>query len=221
MPHASCLAAPAAPLDLGRNLTYVRMHRLPDDAAILAVAWNAPALIVDLRHPAGDPAHALPADLPSRPRTAPLFVLAGPDTPLDLLATLRDRAPALITVGLAGPGLTPDIALPVNPEADRRAYDALDAGASVDSLISENIAKHRFDEAALARDHNNGAAEGGGPGSDGEGQKANRPAAAPPPATSEVRPAPAAPEVQLKDAVLQRAVQLHRALLAFGKLPPR
>lgn len=209
----------AAPLDLERNLTYVRLHRLPEDAAVLTAAWHAPALVVDLRHVAGDPAQAIPAELPPRPRSAPLVALIGPDTASVLLALIREHAPALITIGLAAPGLTPDIVLPVSPEADRRAYDALDAGASVESLISEKIAKPRFDEAALAHEHtaDTAADEGARPAAGGPSDFP--PAAGPPPATPAVPPA-GAPEATPRDAVLQRAVQLHRALLALGKLPP-
>jgi hypothetical protein len=223
MPHAPCLAAPSAPQDLGRGLTYARLQQLPDDDAMLATVWKAPALIIDLRHPDGAMGQTIPADLPSRSRTAPLFILVGPDTSADLLAALRDHAPALITIGLAAPGLTPDLALPLSPEADHRAYDALAAGASAESLISENLTKHRFDEAALARDRDNGAAEDEEPGPNGADQSIPAPAAgpppAPPPAPAGVHPTTAAPERPLKDIVLQRAVQLHRALLALGKLP--
>ena len=146
-------------------------------------------------------------------------MLVGPGTPTDLLAALRDHAPALITLGLAAPGLTPDITLSVNPEADSRAYAALEAGAPIESLISENTYKHRFDEAALARDRDSGAAEDEGPRSNGGVPNAALPAAEPPPVSAEVRPSTAAPVVPLKDTVLERAVQLHRALLALGKLP--
>ena len=219
----SILNLPASPpsaatlADLGRGLTYVRLQRLPDDAAQLTAVWKAPELIIDLRHPTGAAAHALPADLPSRPRTAPLFLLVGPGTPTDLLAALRDHAPALITIGLAAPGLTPDITLSVNPEADARAYAALEAGAPIESLISENSTKHRFDEAALARDRDSGETEDEGPKSKVEGREDVPPitAAAPAPVAAKS----AAPEKPLKDTVLERAVQLHRALLALGKLP--
>jgi len=209
----------AAPQDLGRGLTYVRLQHLPDDDALLTTVWNAPALVIDLRHPAGAPEHAIPADLPSRSRTAPLFILVGPDTPVDLLAALRDHAPALVTIGLAAPGLTPDIALSVNPEADGRAYAALEAGAPVKSLISENFTKHRFDEAALARDRDSGETEDESPKSKVEHREDVPPTTAAEPAQAGVHATPAAPEKPLKDTVLERAVQLHRALLALGKLP--
>lgn len=216
----SVLNLPASPpVDLGQKLTYVRLHRLPDDAPILAAAWSQPALIVDLRYPAGNAAPFLPVDLPTRPGSAPLFVLVGPATPIDALAALRDRAPALITLGPATPGRPPDIALAVTPEADRHGYDALDSGTSIESLLSEKIAKTRFDEAALAHEHIRGAEREEGTGSNGEAPTDAPPAGVMPPAPPAASPAPAAIPAEPKDAVLQRAVQLHRALLALGKLP--
>lgn len=207
----SVLDLPAsAPVDLGQRLTYIRLHRLPDDATILAAAWSLPALVVDLRYSTGNTAPSLSADLPARPRAAPLFVLVGPATPSEALAALRERVPALITLGLAAPGQVPDITLAVAPEADRRAYEALDSGASIDSLLGEKIAKTRFDEAALAHEHTGEAVTEARSGSNGAVPADAPPAGVPPPAATPAEP---------KDAVLQRAVQLHRALLALGKLP--
>lgn len=219
-PCPSCLAAPVASVDLGQNLTYVRVHRLPDDDALVATAWKAAALIIDLRHVSGDPVASFSADLAARPALNPLFVLTGPETPSGLIATFRRRAPALITIGLSGPGNAPGLAIAVSPEIDRQAYDAVEAGKSVESLISEQVAKPRFDEAALARDHTSAVA-----GDDGDQSRTDEPKAVPPPDHSPApaagaTPSPAATEVPPKDAVLQRAVQLHRALLALGKLPP-
>ena len=209
----------SAPVDLGQKLTYVRLHRLPDDATILAAAWSRPALVVDLRYSTGGAAHFLSADSPARPGSAPLFVLVGPATPPEALAALRERGPALITLGLAAPGQTPDIPLAVAPEADRRAYDSLDSGASVDSLLSESISKTRFDEAALAQERAGEAAKEAKAGPQVGAPAAAPPAGVTPPATPAASAPPAATPAEPKDAVLQRAVQLHRALLALGKLP--
>jgi hypothetical protein len=209
----------AAPVDLGQKLTYVRLHRLPDDVTILATAWSQPALVVDLRYSTGETAHSLSADLPARPRSAPLFVLIGPATPPDALAALRERVPSLITLGLAAPGQVPDITLAVAPEADRRAYEAFDSGASIDSLLGEKIARTRFDEAALAHERTGGTAAEARPGSTGAAPADAPPPGVTPPATPTANPPPATTPAEPKDAVLQRAVQLHRALLALGKLP--
>lgn len=190
----------AAPLDLGQNLTYVRLHGRSDDVPALAAAWSKPALVVDLRYPTADAARCLPGDLPARPLPAPLFVLVGPATPAPALDALRQRAPALITLGLPAPGLTPDIVLAVKPEDDRRAYEALDSGASIASLIEEKHATQRFDEASLLHER-------------AQGPGAANTAAADAPAAAAAQPA------EPQDVVLQRAVQLHRTLLALGKLP--
>jgi len=219
--HPPCAAAPAAPLDLGRNLAYVRLHRLPEDLPALAAAWSRPALVVDLRYPAGDAATGFDDALPVRPGPAPLFVLVGPATPVDALASLRARAPALITLGLAAPGLAPDIAPPVKPEDDRRAYDALETGASVDSLVNDETAGKRFDEAALVaeKDRDPGDGDEDGPLGPPRGGRTPSPPLATATAAQGAAPAAAAPAGP-KDVVLQRAVHLHRALLALGKLPP-
>ena len=190
---------------------------------MLTAAWSEPALIVDLRYSAGNAAPLLPADLPSRPRSAPLFALIGPGTPAEALAALRDRAPALITLGPAAPGSAPDLALAVTLEADRRAYDALDSGTSVDSLLSEKITKTRFDEAALAHEHTRGSAKDESPVST-DPVPANPPSTGDaPPANSAATPPPAATPAEPKDLVLQRAVQLPRACLftVFAHARPR
>ncbi len=216
-------AAAAAPLDLGQGLAYVRLHRLPDDLAVLKAAWTAPALIVDARYPAGGAPEA-GLDLPPRPRTAPLFVLVGADAPAGLLAVLRRSASAVITLGVAKPGLVPDIALDVKPELDRRAYDALGAGVPLDSLIGETIIPARFNEAALAREHENGGPEDSDQVAESGVRSDVAPdGAAPAPPGSAAAGAAAKPAEPppLKDVVLERAVQLHRALRALGLLPPR
>jgi hypothetical protein len=202
-----------APVDLGDHLIYMRLHGRPDDVAALAAAWRKPALIVDLRYPAAGAAQFLPADIiPSRPRSAPLFVLVGPGTSAHALAALRERAPALITLGLPAPGLAPDIGLTVKPEDDRRAYEALDSGTPVGTLLSEHLTKQRFDEAALMHERAQGPDRTGAPADD--------PAPAAPKASpAQDHPAADAPPAEPKDVVLQRAVQLYRALLVLGKLP--
>ena len=217
--RASCVAAPSGPVDLGQNLTYLRIRRLPDDLAALNAAWGKPALILDLRHTLSEGGKNLDDTLPVRPSPAPLFVLVGPDTPADVFAALRKRTPALITLGLPAPGLTPDIALAVRAEDDRRAYDALDAGGSIESLISEKFTGKRFDEAALVHERARDGGEAAGTPADANASPDTRTQVASPANPAEVHAAPIAPQADPKDVVLQRAVQLHRALLALGKLP--
>ena len=80
-------------------------------------------------------------------------------------------------------------------EEERRAYDALEAGASVNSLLADNPNKVRNDEASLSKDR---LAEASADAADNalSGKRA------PPPI----------------DATLQRAVHLHRALAALKKI---
>lgn len=216
VPFAILSLSAAAPLDLGKNLTYLRLHGRPDDVTSLTSVWSRPALIVDLRYPAADAARYIPADLPARPGPAPLFVLISPATPSNALTALRVHAPALITLGLSAPGLTPDIAIATKPENDRHAFDALDSGTSVDSLLSDAIVKPRFDEAALL--HDRAQSPGGATVAPaGNATTASTPTTPDHPAAT----APAAPTTtpEAKDAVLLRAVQLDRTLRALGKLP--
>ena len=244
------LAAPAAPLDLGQGLSYVRLRHGPDDSALLKAAWPAPALVVDLRYPKGDPIRVFAIDLPARPPTSALFVLIGPGTSEDAVRTLRALAPNLVTLGSAGPGLAPDVALAVKPEVDRRAYDALDAGTPLETLISEKHSEPRFNEAALAREHENsdtdeadGEADSGSQDDSAPDAKPAAPTPPPPPSAAppalptplppaapgaaptgqpaNAAPAPMPAPPPLKDEVLERAVQLHRTLLALGMLSGR
>ena len=206
----------AAPIDLGQGLTYVRLHRLPEDLPALESAWSAQALVVDIRYPAG---HLDPAGSPrltARPRAHPLFVLVGPSTPAALVEELRKAAPALVTLGLAGPGAGTDIVLDVTPADDRRGYDALDAGKPVDALVGEKERGPRFDEAVLAREHENADARDAGPPEPPAAQPAG-----PPAAQGAAAPAATAAEPAIRDLVLERAIQLHRTLLALGMIRPR
>jgi len=107
--------------------------------------------------------------------------------------------PDLVVLGPAARNFEPDISLAVAPAVERRAYDALENGASADSLITEPVEKARNDEERLDRDRLADSAppdQGVEPG----------------------QPAPAREPPPLIDPVLQRAVQLHRALLALKRL---
>ena len=217
--------AAAAPLDLGQDLTYVRLHGRPEEIPTLKAGWGRPSLIIDLRYAAADAPQILPADLPERPASAPLFVLVGPGTPPAALTALRHCAPALITLGLTAPGLTPDIVLAVKPEDDRRAYDAFDSGTSAASLLDDTLAKPRFDEVALLRERAQGTGAAGTPaaaaaGSGGPSEQPATASEAESPAKAAHPAAPAPPPAEPKDGVWQRALQLHRTLHALGRLPP-
>jgi hypothetical protein len=196
--------AAAAPLvrDLGQGLLYYRAHHLPGDLPAAGPGARV-ACVLDLRFADGDP--AAPAALAAwigfnaTPRT-PVLVLANPATSSALLGPLaRLDDGGLIVVGPAEAGFHPDIAVNTSPSADRQAYEALDHGTPLAALLSDHPEKPRMDEAELAREHlpDSALAEAG------PDRKAE-----PAPAQS---PAP--------DRVLQRAVQIHRGLVALKQIP--
>ena len=182
--------------DLGQGLSYYRVHELPSDLPSPPSGRPGPC-VLDLRfaksNETGASAMMAWVRFNVSPRT-PIFVLENAATSPSLLASLPGNGPpGLIVLAPASAGLGPDIAVRVAADADQRAYDALEKGAPVQSLLSDNPAKPRVDEEYLEREHL----------SDSEAPEA-----------SENRPSPPSP---LVDAVLQRAVQLHRGLLALKK----
>ncbi len=209
----------AAPVtrDLGAGLAYSRVHLLPAD---LPLPPDQPApLVLDLRYAATDRAgiDAFDAWLKFRARPGtPVFVLANAETARGLrqvLAAHRNN-PSLIVIGPAGDGFSPDISIAVGHDAERRAYDALEAGASIAALTVENAGKPRRDEASIAHEHANpSASDAGDPEADDPNMVDDTDTtAAPAPAA---KPAPPALPI---DRALQRAVQLHRALAALKRI---
>ena len=200
------LAAPVT-RDLGQGLLYQRVHQLPGDLPTDENERRHPC-VLDLRYVGSDAdsATALAAWLKFHATArAPVFVLANADTGSGIRTVLASRTPgtSIILVGAATNDFKPDIALKISPEAERRAYDAFEHGATADSLITENPDKPRNDEAKLAKDRQPEIAAGPGEDLAASSTDTVAPPKSPPP---------------LMDAVLQRAVQLHRALLALKKL---
>lgn len=192
-------AAPAAPLqrDLGLGLHYLRVQQLPQD--LPAAGGPKGPTVLDLRYVRADPAGqaALQAWLRFNASLhTPVFVLANRETTPGLVGTFPGPGaiPGLIVVGPDHREFHPDVAVAVPPAEERRAYDALAEGLPVNSLVVETPEKARNDEARLAREHLPDAAADDAP-----------------------TPTPTRPP-QLIDAALQRAVQLHRALLALRRL---
>lgn len=191
-------AAPR-PRDLGDHLVYHRIHTLPADLPA-AQAARPQAYVIDLRYAHSDAAGATALQAWIRfhatPRT-PVFVLVNAATEPALLPPLaaRGAGPNVIVLGAAHGNFTPDIAIEISAENERLAYDALENGAELAALLSENTDKVRNDEARLAHDHSPDGAEH--------------------PAASAARNHPPAPPI---DAALQRAVHLHRALRALKKI---
>lgn len=194
--------AAAAPVehDLGAGLVYVRVHRLPADLPE-PPAGRVPPCIIDLRYVVADEAEAaaFAAWLKFRaaPKT-PVFVLANADTAAPLRQALagRERGVGLMVIGPESEQLRPDVAVKTSASAERRAYDALEKGVPLAALLADHPNKVRNDEASLLR------------------ESQARPLPEEPADTgSGERPEPAP-----VDATLQRALHLHRALVALKKL---
>jgi len=189
---ALAVARADGPADLGEGLAYVRLKALPAD---LPPAPRAGPLVADLRFlPAtAEQAAAFGAWLGFQARPGvPLLLVANRETGEELRRVLAGpRPPAVVLIGVPGPGFTPDLEVTAAPEADRQAYAALDAGSALASLLADHPGKARQDELSLRLG----------------GETARPPAPG-------VEPAPTEPVV---DAALQRAVHLHRAHRALRR----
>ena len=203
-----CFAAPA-PLarDLGHGLAYHRVHALPAD--LPAMSAKPGPLVLDLRYALGDDAAAavLGAWLKTHcTAKTPVFVLVNGKTAPALLAYFAaiETPAGLITLGPISPGFEPDIALKLVPAAERVAYDALEHGTPLDSLLTDSSVKTRHDEASITQERT------GAPGEPTIGD--------PDGAYAEITPPSPAIPPPVIDYALLRAVHLHRALLALRKL---
>lgn len=198
----------AAPVDLGQGLGYLRVHSLNADAKAVAEALGSGhALVLDLRGAIADKldAKSLRDALALRSGKEPLFVLVGPLTPPDLGDALAATPDQLVTLGVREAVPAPQIVVRQTAATDSRAYEALESGLPLADLISGRIEKERYDEASLMHDFRNGNTEAQPP------LPPDPTAAAPAP--KDEKKAEKAPV--LIDRVLQRAVHLHRALLAL------
>lgn len=198
--------AEGAAIDLGEGLSYLRLVRVDGPAAF----GIAGPVVLDLRRAVvTDEAAAESFAAPLRTPGPLRFILVNQQTDPALLARLESRAPSVLLLGAgpARPGL--DLALPITSEEDLRAYDAHDQGADLSRLIQPPVRKTRRDEAAIVRSRANGAS-----GQAGEGRKVAGDEEDPPAEGTNGEP----PEPLLVDAVLQRAVHLHRGLKALGRL---
>jgi len=207
---ATALAAPSARLerDLGLGLGYCRVHTLPADLP-LAAAKPRP-LVLDLRYARGDDSAAavLGAWLKFHSSAAtPVFVLVNAETAPAILSyfTALEPPAGLVTLGPASPAFAPDIPLKISPATERAAYDALETGTPIDALVSDHLTKARHDEAAIAQERTAGPEE----------SAATDDSTLDPPVGAPATPALPPP---LMDSALQRAVNLHRTLLALRKL---
>lgn len=196
---ALLLSAAPPERDLGEGLVLVRVRQLPADLPAKP-AGKPPACVVDVRYVQADAetAAAFQAWLRFRatPRS-PILVLANRETSPALRDPLarHGRGDGIVVIGAPGPGFTPDVAVPVAADVERRAYDALEEGVPLAKLLADNPEKVRNDEANLSRDRLPDL----------------------PPVPAEIKPAGQTAPV-LVDATLQRAVHLHRALAALRRI---
>jgi hypothetical protein len=178
---------------------YFRLRELPADLPAQP-AGRPPPCIVDVRYlnADADAAAAFASWLKSRatPRT-PVFVLANADTSRPLLAALaqHERGAGIAVVGIERGMFRPDVAVKASAEDERRAFLALEQGTPIATLLTDNPNKVRNDEASLSPD------------------RSAQPTAQPTDGSrTEKRDAPPI------DATLQRAVHLHRALVALKRI---
>ena len=195
-------AAPPEPIDLGANLAYLHIKSLADAAPLLSTAQSAQRpLVLDLRYATSEAAALSVFQTALARHPAPLFILFSTATPQEIIAVVKQSAGAIITLSVAGADAPAQIQVKADPAADRLAYEALGQGTLPAILVTGKIEKERFDEATLVQEFKNG-----------------NPDAEPPPLPDPTRPKlnEAAPvKAPLIDRVLQRAIQLHRALLAL------
>lgn len=203
------VAASATELtDLGSGLAYLRVHSLAEsEAALRKVLPGSGALVLDLRYATAsdESTPGLKSALASHPADTPLLILVSPATPAGIVAVLGSTS--ALTLGAPGSVPAPKVVVQTDAATDRRAYDALESGTPVATLISGKIEKERFDEATLVHEFKNGNPDAaplpGNPAERGVSGTNTGPAAA--------------GNGPLIDRVLQRAVHLHRALLALRR----
>ena len=199
--------------DLGQGLAYLRPATAgKSDGPSLLKTLATRSAVLDLRYfSSGENADAWLAAIKAfvAPRRLCL-VLVSPETSSALLTGLSGELPGCITIGRVSPALGADIPVDTPAATDRRAWDAIGRGTALVGLITENADKPSYDEAVLAKEH--AADVNGDPAPADDDTAPPAPAAKAKDAKKPATPAP------LIDTVLERAVQIHRGLLALRRL---
>lgn len=200
---AAATTALAAPLerDLGQGLTYVRAKQLPADLPTKPTG-KVPPCVIDVRYVDADAVAATTFVAWLRFRATsrtPVFVLANSATSSALLDALVNRGAVegAVVIGVPSGRFRPDSAVKSEAEDERKAYDALENGAALEAILADYPDKVRNDEASLVR---------------GQSSSGDTPVDLPAENSARRRNTPTI------DAALQRAVHLHRALVALKKL---
>jgi hypothetical protein len=187
----------AAGINLGGGLSYFRVHELPTDLPSTPAGKPGPC-VLDLRFAKSDGASAslLGAWVRFNASPAsPVFILENSETSATLLSLFSGNGlGGVIVLAPAAEKLSPTVGVHVDPDTDRRAYDAVEKGAALASLLADNPGKERIDEAYLEKEH---IADSDAPDIETD------------------KPSPPSP---LVDSMLQRAIQLHRGLIALKRI---
>lgn len=225
--------------DFVPGLTYLRLSAeagFEPDA--LAKALVASSVVLDLRQ-ATDAAQIAPITAtlkaPVKHPKRVIFVLLAPETSEAILNTFVTGFPGCITIGRTDATLKTDILVTTSADADQKSVAALGKGIAPEKLIIDTPDKRRFDESTLMKEHLAGQvtelpsieipaddkpatptapADPAAPSTLSSSAGSSESAAPTASATVE-KPKPAPP---LVDAVLLRAVQVHRGLIALKKL---
>lgn len=204
------------PADLGHGLKYFRPTASTPAALteISPAVASQPALVLDLRAAVADEpsAAALLAALRARPvGKGVCLVLLSPATAPALLTALTPTPPGCVTLGRAHGACRPDLSVATDATAEQRALAALASGTPPSALLSVSADKPRHDEAELARDH----AAGKKPTKDADADETPTAKSS----DSKAQSPKAETTLALPDATLERAMQVHRGLVALGKIP--
>lgn len=196
--------------DLGNNLAYLRVHALTDAAGDLKATLPLKhACVLDVRYATAtnEAIDALKAALAGHPADEPLFILVGASTPAAIVDALAlPTHPKFITLGITGTQPAPRIEVRATAETDRAAYDAYDHGKALTELVTGKVEKERYDESTLVHEFKNGNPD----------PEAALSPDAPKSKSDKSDDSGDTPE-PIRDRVLQRALNLHQALLALRR----
>lgn len=206
--------------DLGQALFFLRITDARAEQSIMTdTVGSRAALILDLRGLACEIdfvtlLHTALAKPPA-PHTVRIVLVNSATDPAIVAALEDDALLSVITLSPRSPNLTADIQVATSADEERKALDALSNGTPLEKLIADAHDKRRYDEAKLVHDHANGVT----PSDEELPADAEDDTITTEPTSGKKNSGAEKKAVQLpRDLVLERAVQLHRALLALKKL---